>query len=127
VVADEVRNLSLRSSDAAKNTNELITDSVNRVATGVKLVGELDNCFQRIEAGAETVSGLIERISVATDEQSKGAAHVGEAVDSVNQVAERNAQEAQHTTMASKELSEAASSLNSAINHLSHIIQGGKF
>ena len=126
VVADEVRNLSLRSSEAAKTTNDLITTSVNRVAAGVRLVGELDKCFKRIEEGASSVSGLIGQIALAADEQARGTSQAEAAVESVSVVAERTAQEAQATTTTSRELGEAADSLNQVISLLSHILKGGK-
>ncbi|MDR3154744.1 MAG: methyl-accepting chemotaxis protein [Deltaproteobacteria bacterium] len=124
VVADEVRNLSLRSSEAARNTHDLITDSVSRVAAGVKIVNQLSGCFKRIEQGAETVSGLIERISVATEEQDRETAQAESAVGNVSQVAERNSREANATTQASRELGDAASGLENVIAHLGIILEG---
>jgi methyl-accepting chemotaxis protein len=126
VVADEVRNLSLRSSDAAKNTHALITDSVSRVAAGVKTVNQLDACFQRIEKGADTVSRLIEQISVATDEQARETSQAESTVESVSDVAERNSSEAQNTTQASRELSDAARSLDNVIAQLGQLLEGRK-
>jgi methyl-accepting chemotaxis protein len=122
VVADEVRNLSIRSSEAAKNTHDLISTSVTKVAAGVKIVGQLDECFHKIEKGSDTVSDLIDQISVATVEQARGTNMAESSVESVSTVAERNASEAKSTTLASRELSEAAESLNSVISHLAAIL-----
>jgi methyl-accepting chemotaxis protein len=124
VVADEVRNLSLRSSEAAKNTNDLITTSVDRVNYGARIAHQLDECFKRIEQGADMVSELIDQISVATSEQTRGAAMAEQAVETTNKVAERNAQEAGNTAMASKSLTHAAQDLDESISHLDVIITG---
>ncbi|MDR1051226.1 MAG: methyl-accepting chemotaxis protein [Deltaproteobacteria bacterium] len=124
VVADEVRNLSLRSSEAARNTNELITTSVDRVSYGVKIVNDLDGCFKKIEKGAETVSTLIDEISVATTEQSHGAVQAEQSVESTSRVAERNAQEAAAASSASASLNAASASMEESIYHLGTIIGG---
>jgi methyl-accepting chemotaxis protein len=124
VVADEVRNLSLRSSEAAKTTHSLISASVERVAAGVKIVKKLDECFKKIEKGAETVSELIDQIRVATEEQNRGAGQVESSMGTVSGVAERNAEEAKTTTEASRELSDAAERLNHVISNLTSIFEG---
>ncbi|MDR0354660.1 MAG: methyl-accepting chemotaxis protein [Deltaproteobacteria bacterium] len=124
VVAEEVRNLSMRSSEAAKNSNELITASVDSVAFGVKLANQLDECFKKIENGSDLVSTLIDEISVATGEQAKGAARAEQSVDSTSKVAERNAHEANASAQASQSLNEAALNLDEAIANLGGLING---
>ena len=45
VVADEVRNLAIRAADAAKNTSQLIEESVKNIQTGSELVEDTNNAF----------------------------------------------------------------------------------
>ncbi|MDR2142033.1 MAG: methyl-accepting chemotaxis protein [Deltaproteobacteria bacterium] len=124
VVAEEVRNLSRRSTEAANSTKELITNSVNRVADGVKIVHQLDGCFQKIDQGASLVSSLIDQIRAASLEQVQGAAQAEASVESVSQAAKRGSQEAQTTAATSRNLNLAADELSEVIDHLSLLIQG---
>jgi hypothetical protein len=126
VVAEEVRNLSLRSTEAAKNIHDLITTSVSKVAAGVKIVRQLDDCFQKIQTGAQNVSALIDQIAGATEEQAKGTHLAESSVESVSEVADRNSQQAKITTESSRDLNQAAESLNHVISDLSAILEGKK-
>jgi len=47
VVAEEVRNLAIRSAEAAKVTAELIESTVKRVAEGAKLVDKTGQAFSK--------------------------------------------------------------------------------
>ena len=51
VVAEEVRNLAQRSAEAAKNTANLIEESVNDAEDGVKISGEVSESFEDIVSG----------------------------------------------------------------------------
>jgi methyl-accepting chemotaxis protein len=126
VVAEEVRNLSMRSTEAAKTIHDLISASVSKVAVGVKIVRQLDDCFQKIQNGAQEVSALIEMIAGATEEQARGTQLAESSVESVSEVADRNRKQAKSSTDSSRELGQAAESLNNVIEDLSTILEGRK-
>ncbi|HBR32345.1 MAG TPA: methyl-accepting chemotaxis protein, partial [Clostridiales bacterium] len=72
VVAEEVRSLAAKSAKAAKETADLIEGSMNKVDGGTKIANETADELKKIVEGVEKVAELVERISVASDEQASG-------------------------------------------------------
>ncbi|MGE0330466.1 MAG: methyl-accepting chemotaxis protein [Ramlibacter sp.] len=91
VVAAEVRSLAGRSADAAREIKALIGDSVGKVETGSKLVGEAGRTMTDIVAQVRRVSDMINEISTAAAEQTQGIGQVGDAVTQLDQVTQQNA------------------------------------
>jgi methyl-accepting chemotaxis protein len=91
VVAAEVRSLAGRSADAAREIKGLISDSVGKVETGSKLVGDAGRTMTDIVAQVRRVSDMINEISTAAAEQTQGIGQVGEAVTQLDQVTQQNA------------------------------------
>ena len=91
VVAAEVRSLAGRSADAAREIKGLISDSVGKVETGTKLVGDAGRTMTDIVSQVRRVSDMISEISTAAAEQTQGIGQVGEAVTQLDQVTQQNA------------------------------------
>jgi methyl-accepting chemotaxis protein len=91
VVAAEVRSLAGRSADAAREIKGLISDSVGKVETGSKLVGDAGRTMTDIVSQVRRVSDMISEISTAAAEQTQGIGQVGEAVTQLDQVTQQNA------------------------------------
>ena len=125
VVADEVRSLALRSSDAAKNTDQLITESQENVINGVNAADEVDTILSTIVGDILKVNEIAHDIAVASDEQAEGVNQISQAVNLVDQVTQSNAAVSEQSASASKELADLATNLNGLIAHLTEIINGG--
>ncbi|MBD8161662.1 methyl-accepting chemotaxis protein [Erwinia persicina] len=91
VVASEVRNLAQRSAGAAKEIETLIADSVSRVDTGSKLVGEAGSTMDDILKSVAEVTEIMKQIASASEEQSKGISQVGTAISEMDSVTQQNA------------------------------------
>ncbi len=91
VVASEVRNLAQRSAGAAKEIETLIADSVSRVDTGSKLVGEAGSTMDDILQSVAEVTEIMKQIASASEEQSKGISQVGTAISEMDSVTQQNA------------------------------------
>ena len=87
VVAKEVRDLALRSTEAAKNIKELVDNSTGQVAQGVALVGETGTLLERI----------VERVSA------------------MNSVTQQNAAMVEESTAATRSLADEATRLTQAV------------
>lgn len=108
VVAAEVRKLSQRSADAAKEIKTLITDSVARVAEGSHLVEQSGQALQEIIVEIRKVTEMVTEIAAATREQACGIDQVNQAIQQMDQVTQQNAALAQDATTASQAMSEQA-------------------
>ncbi len=85
VVAGEVRNLAMRSTDAAKNTENLIEDTVSRIREGSELVSMTAIAFSNVTSNAEKVGNMVSEIASASAELAGGIDDVANAVGSINE------------------------------------------
>ncbi len=98
VVADEVRNLAGRSAQAARDTTQLISTTIERVRNGSEIANQLDASFREIESGSNEVARLIAEITNATNEQAQGVDQVNNAVAQMDKVTQENAATAEIVT-----------------------------
>jgi methyl-accepting chemotaxis protein len=111
VVAGEVRNLAQRSATAAKEIKALIGDSVEKVDSGSKLVGQAGQTMDEIVTSIKRVTDLMAEISAASSEQSTGIEQVNQAITQMDQVTQQNAALVEEASAASESLVDQASGL----------------
>ncbi len=116
VVAGEVRNLAQRSSSAAKEIKDLITDSVSKTAEGTKLVESAGSTMQEIVSSVQRVTDIMGEISAASSEQSSGIDQVNNAITSMDEVTQQNAALVEEAAAAAESLVEQASSLMETVS-----------
>jgi len=95
VVAEEVRNLALRSADAAKNTAALIEDTVDKVRHGSGLAEKTAKGFGEVVTISEKAGAFVNEIAAASKEQAQGIEEVNKAVAEVEKVTQKNAANAE--------------------------------
>ncbi len=127
VVADEVRNLSQRSAKAAKETAELIENSVEKVKIGAQLEEETNEALNEIVMNVVKVKDLIGEISSASGEQTEGIKQIKIGLSQIDQVTQQTAGNAEKTASASEELSGQARVLKQMVLQfkVSHINSNG--
>ncbi len=125
VVADEVRNLSQRSAQAARDTAELINGTVESVRNGSEIAGGLTKNFEDIQGGTKEIGQLISEIASATNEQAQGVDQVNTAVAQMDKVTQENTAHAEETASSSGELIAQADSLNTVVDDLVRLVTGG--
>jgi methyl-accepting chemotaxis protein len=91
VVAGEVRNLAQRSAAAAKEIKGLISDSVEKVEAGSRLVDRAGATMDEVVGSVRRVTDLTGEIAAASEEQRSGIEQVNQAVTQMNQVTQQNA------------------------------------
>lgn len=111
VVATEVRDLALRSSQAASEINSLISASEGHVKRGVELVDQTGEALRGIFNRVSEISTHVGEIAVSADEQSRGLAEINIAVNQLDQVTQQNAAMFEETTAASHALTSEAENL----------------
>ncbi|EMC9750863.1 Tar ligand binding domain-containing protein [Enterobacter cloacae] len=123
VVASEVRTLAQKSAVAAKDIESLIAQSVSSVKNGAELVGRSGEVIDSIISSVNKVNTLMEQISVASEEQSRGISQVGQAVTEMDGVTQQNAALVQQSAAAAASLEEQAQQLTRSISSFSLPVQ----
>ena len=116
VVAGEVRNLAQRSAQAAREIKSLISDSVEKVDAGGKLVHQAGDAMQDIVAQVKRVSDLIGEITSATLEQNSGIGQVNNAVTQLDQVTQQNAALVEESAAAAESMKAQAHKLAQSVS-----------
>ena len=111
VVASEVRALAQRSSDAAREINQLITASNGQVERGVRLVGEAGQTLKDIIASVSEIATNVDGIAISSREQSTGLQEINTATSQLETTMQQNAAMTEETTAASQVLSIEAQNL----------------
>lgn len=106
VVATEVRNLAQRSATAARESKELIQNSVQKVRSGTEFVNETGSALNEIVGGVKKVGDIIAEIAAASAEQSAGIGQVNQAVAQMDEITQQNAALAEQASAASVSMSE---------------------
>ena len=104
VVANEVRALAQRSSEAAREIKGLIKASSEHVGSGVKLVGESGSALRRIVSQVVETNTLVSEMALAAQQQSTGIEEANTAVTQMDQVTQQNAAMVEQSTAASRNL-----------------------
>ncbi|WP_186431393.1 methyl-accepting chemotaxis protein [Clostridium sp. BSD9I1] len=108
VVAEEVRNLAARSANAAKETTDMIEDSIKKSEGGTKIARNTAGALNEIVNGVEKVASLVNDIAVASNEQASGIEQVNQGIMQVSQVIQANSATSEESAAASEELSSQA-------------------
>ncbi|HEX9174382.1 MAG TPA: methyl-accepting chemotaxis protein [Telluria sp.] len=111
VVASEVRNLAQRSAAAAKEVKTLITDSVEKVDAGGKLVDQAGSTMAEIVQSITRVTDIMTEIASATLEQTAGIEQINMAIAQMDEVTQQNAALVEEAAAAAGSLQDQASAL----------------
>ena len=116
VVAEEVRNLASKSADAAKDTGDMIQNSMEKAELGSRIAGETAASLKDIVTGISESSELITEIARASEEQSIGISQINTGIDQVAQVVQQNSATAEQSAAASEQMSSQSSILEELIS-----------
>ena len=116
VVAEEVRNLASKSADAAKDTGDMIQNSMEKAELGSQIAGETATSLKEIVSGISESSEMIAEIAKASEEQSLGISQINTGIDQVAQVVQQNSATAEQSAAASEEMSSQSSILEELIS-----------
>lgn len=124
VVADEVRNLAMRSAEAAKTTSSLIEESGKISSNGVDIAGEVSLALDEIVGSVSKTTDLVSEIAAASQEQAEGIDQVNTAVSQMDKMTQQNAANAEQSASASEELNAQSESVNRAMQALVALVSG---
>ena len=117
VVADEVRKLAAQSSEAAKNIESLIKNSIDAVKNGTAITDETANFLITVVDSSKETSEIINRISNSSNDQSISLEQVALAIEQISDVVQSNSATAEESAAAAEELSVQADLLKNLIDN----------
>ena len=124
VVAEEVRNLALRSTEAAKNTAGLIESTIEKVKKGGTIAGSSNETFNEVAEANRKISELVSEISIASREQAQGVEQINITISEMESVTQSNAASAEESAAASEEMKFQALQLEEIVESLNDILTG---
>ncbi len=116
VVAEEVRNLAARSASAAKETSELIENSIKTVENGSMLAIRTGEALEDIKNGSIKAADIVGEIATSSNEQAQGISQINEGLTQIDKVTQTNTASAEESASASEELSGQAAQLKSMLS-----------
>ena len=118
IVASEVRNLAMHSTEAAKSTQALISNSTNKIKESTAIYEQIREGMESNREITRKVSALVSEISAASNDQADGIAQINKSVAEMNSVT-------QQTVAAAEELS-AVMSIFKVETHDEKVLKGHK-
>jgi methyl-accepting chemotaxis protein len=115
VVADEVRALAGKSSAAAQETTELLSQTVGAMDEGVQAARDTAASMMKAVSDADAMGKLIDGIANYTQEQDANAAEMTQGIDQIAIVVHTNVATAEESAAASEELSGQAAMLRQLV------------
>lgn len=115
VVADEVRSLAGRSTEAAQSTSDLIGRSLHDVKTGTQSTAQAITTMQLISECIQSIKTLMDEIADASVWQSEMITSVDAGIKDISRVVQANSAATAQSAEVSRELSNQANMLNSLI------------
>ena len=116
VVAEEVRSLAAKSAAAAKETAELIEDSINKVSAGSQIVDNTAKAMEAITSVVQESEVIINGIAESSNYQATAVAQIEQAIAQVSQVVQTNSATSEECAAASEELSNQAASMRDMLS-----------
>jgi methyl-accepting chemotaxis protein len=124
VVADEVRNLAHRSAQAAKDTAELVEDSLSKSHGGRQCVEQVTVVFREISGSSEKLRTLIDNVNTGSKEQARGMTQIAEAVSKMDGTLQSTAASAQESAAGIAEMSSQATAVQQVALQLTAMVGG---
>ena len=116
VVAEEVRNLAARSANAAKETTDMIENSIKKVDDGTIMAKRTAEALDKIVGDISKVANLVGSIALSSSEQASGISQINQGIIQVSQVVQSNSATSEESAAASEELSSQAQMLKDQVS-----------
>ncbi len=116
VVADEVRNLAIKSAQSATDTKALIDETIATIKEGTQIVDETAIVIKEVITAASSITELVGKIAVDSEIQQKSVEEVTSEVSEISNIVNSNAATSEETAASSEELSSQAAILKDLVD-----------
>ena len=111
VVAEEVRNLAMRSAEAARTTSDLIDESQDHAASGVDASHEVAEVLDQIVSSVEQVASLNQEMASSSQEQCQDIEHVAKGIGLLDEAIQSTVRQAEDLSGRAKEIQQTVTLL----------------
>ncbi len=101
VVAEEVRSLARRASEAAGHSGSIIEKTIADVRTGVEMVSVAQSAFRDVSSRILSGTHTVAEIAATSSDQARDVASIGEAIGRIETVTHNKVQNARSRARAS--------------------------
>ena len=122
VVAEEVRNLALRSAEAAKNTGTLIDSTVDNIKQNTSIVDKTGQKFTEAASSVQKAKDIISEIASASSDQNNQVRQISTAIANMDKVIRQNAEQSDKTAEVSAVLSNQSEHMEEIVEELKDLI-----
>ena len=122
VVADEVRSLAQRSAQAAKDTAELIQESIAKTSAGKAKLDHVAAAVRSLTGSASSVKTLVDEVELGSQEQARGIEQVAKAITQMEQMTQSTAVHAEESASTGEQLNAQAETLGTLVMELNTMV-----
>ena len=126
VVAEEIRKLATKTTDASKITAQLIQKSTKSVEEGSALIDASEQSLKHIVDGARDVASKIEQISQSNIQQANFIIQIRQSIEQISDIVQGNSATSQESPAASEELAAQAQILRELVSRFELLERDGK-
>lgn len=123
VVANEVRNLAMKSAEASKSTQNIIGTNIQNIKKCADLAVISQEAFSTFVKIAEQLSRNLRKIGESSETQARGILEIEQAVDNINAIIQTNAASAEETAAVSSELSTMSKDIETFVYKLDQLVK----
>ncbi|MCL1848622.1 MAG: methyl-accepting chemotaxis protein [Clostridiales bacterium] len=116
VVAEEVRNLASKSAEAAKETESLIANSMEKAELGSRMAEETAASLSEIVSGINESTALVNEIAESLESESEGVSQINTGIDQVASLVQQNSASAEESAATSEEMSAQSAILQNLVS-----------
>ena len=116
VVADEISDLAAKTTEASKQTSELIVNCLSQIESAMTSADSTSEYLGDIVENSKHISEVFKNISEDTKEQADKSSRIKLEISNISDVVQTNTATAEETAAATQELSEQAKNLKDMIS-----------
>lgn len=124
VVAEAVRSLALRSASSAKDIHDKIEMSRERIDKGVAIADRSGESLRNIVSSIQKVADLNSEVAAASEEQARGIAQMGMAMNQLDTSTQQNAAASEEVSASAQGMQDQAKKLNETAGQLFKLVHG---
>ncbi|MCL2771872.1 MAG: methyl-accepting chemotaxis protein [Oscillospiraceae bacterium] len=122
VVSEEVRALAQKCNDAVRSTSEIIENNARLTELSIDNSHEVSRAFDAISNKIDKVNQIMEEITTASEEQSKGVKYVNETLSQMEKLTQSNAAISEESAAAATELKSQSDILQELTDNLNRLV-----